>query len=91
MAAARGVMLVTGRALGLSPPIGILTPVGIAAWNSILLVEHTPVARKERDMSRLQALLDAARNPGRLLVDRSDAQAATATPAKDHPGHAYPV
>ncbi|WP_258595100.1 hypothetical protein [Mesorhizobium sp. AR07] len=44
-------------------------------------------------MSRFEALLDAALNPGWFLVDRSDAdsQAATATPAKDHPGHVYPV
>jgi hypothetical protein len=93
MAGAPGFMFVTGKALGLSTPIGILTPAGIAARNSILLVECTPAARKERDMSRFDALLDAARNPGRLLADRSDAngQAATATPAKDHPGHVYPV
>ncbi|MFD1984002.1 hypothetical protein ACFSOZ_15200 [Mesorhizobium newzealandense] len=91
MAAARGFIFVTGKALGLSPPIGILTPVGVAAENSILLVEYTPAARKERDLSRFEALLDAARNLGRLLVERSDAQAATATPAKDHPAHVYPV
>ena len=151
---ALGFMLVTGKALGISPLIGILMLMGIAAKNSILLVEYALVAEKERGMSRFEALLDAARKRarpivmtsiamgagmlpialgigadaetrapmaiavigglisstvlslvyvpvvytfmddiqrflGRLLVERSDALAATATPAKDHQGHAY--
>lgn len=159
---ALGFMLMTGKALGISPLIGILMLMGIAAKNSILLVEYALVAEKERGMSRLDALLDAARKRARpivmtsiamgagmlpialgigadaetrapmaiavigglisstvlslvyvpvvytfmddiqrflgrhlarLLVERSDpdSQTATATPAKDHPGHVYPV
>jgi len=159
---ALGFMLITGKALGISPLIGILMLMGIAAKNSILLVEYALVAQKERGMSRFDALLDAARKRARpivmtsiamgagmlpialgigadaetrapmaiavigglisstvlslvyvpvvytfmddiqrflgrhlarFLVERSDpdSQTATATPAKDHPGHVYPV
>ncbi|BAV46616.1 Cobalt-zinc-cadmium resistance protein CzcA [Mesorhizobium loti] len=159
---ALGFMLIAGKALGISPLIGILMLMGIAAKNSILLVEYALVAEKERGMSRFDALLDAARKRARpivmtsiamgagmlpialgigadaetrspmaiavigglisstvlslvyvpvvytfmddiqrflgrylsrLLVERSDpdSQTATATPAKDHPGHVYPV
>ncbi|MBN9222764.1 MAG: efflux RND transporter permease subunit [Mesorhizobium sp.] len=65
---ALGFMLITGKALGISPLIGILMLMGIAAKNSILLVEYALVAEKERRMSRFEALLDAARKRARPIV-----------------------
>lgn len=65
---ALGFMPITGKALGISPLIGILMLMGIAAKNSILLVEHALVAEKERRMSRFEALLDAARKRARPIV-----------------------
>ncbi|TPM34210.1 efflux RND transporter permease subunit [Mesorhizobium sp. B2-3-4] len=65
---ALGFMLITGKALGISPLIGILMLMGIAAKNSILLVEYALVAQKERGMSRFEALLDAARKRARPIV-----------------------
>ncbi|MBZ9995895.1 efflux RND transporter permease subunit [Mesorhizobium sp. BH1-1-4] len=65
---ALGFMLIAGKALGISPLIGILMLMGIAAKNSILLVEYALVAQKERGMSRFEALLDAARKRARPIV-----------------------
>jgi HAE1 family hydrophobic/amphiphilic exporter-1 len=73
-------MLLTGKALGISPLIGILMLMGIAAKNSILLVEYALVAEKERDMSRFEALLDAARKRARPIVMTSIAMGAGMVP-----------
>ncbi|MCV3208125.1 efflux RND transporter permease subunit [Mesorhizobium sp. YC-39] len=77
---ALGFMLITGKALGLSPLIGILMLMGIAAKNSILLVEYALVAQKERGMSRFEALLDAARKRARPIVMTSIAMGAGMLP-----------
>jgi hydrophobe/amphiphile efflux-1 (HAE1) family protein len=77
---ALGFMLITGKALGLSPLIGILMLMGIAAKNSILLVEYALVAEKERGMSRFEALLDAARKRARPIVMTSIAMGAGMLP-----------
>jgi len=78
--AALGFMLVTGKALGISPLIGILMLMGTAAKNSILLVESALVAEKERGMSRFEALLDAARKRARPIVMTSIAMGAGMLP-----------
>ncbi|WP_322419465.1 efflux RND transporter permease subunit [Mesorhizobium huakuii] len=77
---ALGFMLVTGKALGISPLIGILMLMGIAAKNSILLVEYALVAQKERGMGRFDALLDAARKRARPIVMTSIAMGAGMLP-----------
>ena len=77
---ALGFMLITGKALGMSPLIGILMLMGIAAKNSILLVEYALVAEKERRMSRFEALLDAARKRARPIVMTSIAMGAGMLP-----------
>jgi HAE1 family hydrophobic/amphiphilic exporter-1 len=77
---ALGFMLITGKALGISPLIGILMLMGIAAKNSILLVEYALVAQKERGMSRFDALLDAARKRARPIVMTSIAMGAGMLP-----------
>ena len=50
---ALGLLLITGKALGVTPLIGLLMLMGIAAKNSILLVEYALVAEKERGLSRV--------------------------------------
>ena len=53
---------------------------GIAAKNSILLVEYALVAQKEHGMSRFEALLDAARKRARPIVMTSIAMGAGMLP-----------
>ncbi|WP_210421595.1 efflux RND transporter permease subunit [Mesorhizobium sp. WSM3882] len=77
---ALGFLLITGKALGISPLIGILMLMGIAAKNSILLVEYALVAEKEHGMSRFEALLDAARKRARPIVMTSIAMGAGMLP-----------
>lgn len=55
----------------MSARIGILMSMGIAAGNSIL--EQAPAAKKERDMSRFEASLAAARGRARPVVMTSTA------------------
>ncbi|MGF7162788.1 HAE1 family hydrophobic/amphiphilic exporter-1 [Rhodoligotrophos appendicifer] len=64
---ALGFLMVTDKALGLSVLIGLLMLMGIAAKNSILLVEYALVA-EVRGLSRIDALLDAARKRVRPII-----------------------
>ncbi|MET3579345.1 HAE1 family hydrophobic/amphiphilic exporter-1 [Mesorhizobium robiniae] len=77
---ALGFMLITGKALGLSTLIGLLMLMGIAAKNSILLVEYALIAERERGMSRFEALIDAARKRARPIVMTSIAMGAGMLP-----------
>jgi HAE1 family hydrophobic/amphiphilic exporter-1 len=77
---ALGFLLLTGNALGISALIGLLMLMGIAAKNSILLVEYALVAEKQRGMSRGEALLDAARKRARPIVMTSIAMGAGMLP-----------
>jgi HAE1 family hydrophobic/amphiphilic exporter-1 len=77
---ALGFLLLTGNALGVSALIGLLMLMGIAAKNSILLVEYALVAEQERGMSRIEALLDAARKRARPIVMTSIAMGAGMLP-----------
>ena len=77
---ALGFLLLSGNALGISALIGLLMLMGIAAKNSILLVEYALIAEKERGMSRMEALLDAARKRARPIVMTSIAMAAGMLP-----------
>lgn len=61
-------LLITGNALAVSAYIGLLLLMGISAKNSILLVEYAIVARRERGLSRLDALLDAAAKRARPII-----------------------
>jgi len=65
---ALGLLLVTGTSISLPVLIGILMLMGIAAKNSILLVEYAIVARRDSGLDRAQALLDAARKRARPIV-----------------------
>ncbi len=63
-----GLMVATGTALSMPALIGILMLMGIAAKNSILLVEYAITARREQALERNAALVDAARKRARPIV-----------------------
>lgn len=63
-----GLLLLTRTSISLPVLIGILTLMGIAAKNSILLVEYVVTARRDGEMDRVQALCDAARKRARPIV-----------------------
>jgi HAE1 family hydrophobic/amphiphilic exporter-1 len=65
---ALGMLLITGHSLALSALIGLLMLMGIAAKNSILLVEYALVARAERGLDRAAALIEAATKRARPIV-----------------------
>ncbi len=72
---ALGLLVVTGSSLAISAFIGLLMLMGIAAKNSILLVEYAIVARRDRGLSRADALLDAAAKRARPIIMTSMAMA----------------
>jgi HAE1 family hydrophobic/amphiphilic exporter-1 len=65
---ALSVLLVTGMSISMPVLIGILMLMGIAAKNSILLVEYAIVAQRDSGLDRASALLDAARKRARPIV-----------------------
>ncbi|MBF0124139.1 MAG: efflux RND transporter permease subunit [Magnetococcales bacterium] len=52
-------MLLTGTSFSMPSVIGVLMLMGIVTKNSILLVEYSIVARRDRGLSRFDALVDA--------------------------------
>lgn len=65
---ALGLLVATRTALSMPALIGLLMLMGIAAKNSILLVEYAIVARRDRGLTRAEALIDAARKRARPIV-----------------------
>jgi HAE1 family hydrophobic/amphiphilic exporter-1 len=65
---ALGLLLATRTSISMPVLIGFLMLMGIAAKNSILLVEYAIVARRDRGLDRAHALLDAARKRARPIV-----------------------
>ncbi len=65
---ALGLLLMTRMSISLPVLIGILMLMGIAAKNSILLVEYAIVAQRDNGMERAHALLTAARKRARPIV-----------------------
>ncbi|MBN8510645.1 MAG: efflux RND transporter permease subunit [Burkholderiales bacterium] len=61
-------LFVTQTALSMPSMIGLIMLMGIATKNSILLVEYAIMARRERGLPRLEALLDACRKRARPIV-----------------------
>jgi len=61
-------LFLTRSAISMPSMIGIIMLMGIATKNSILLVEYAIVSRRERGMSRAEALLDACRKRVRPIV-----------------------
>ncbi|CAK0769747.1 Multidrug transporter MdtC [Gammaproteobacteria bacterium] len=61
-------LLVTHNAFSMPAVIGILMLMGIVTKNSILLVEYAIVARREQQLNRLEALMDACKKRARPIV-----------------------
>jgi HAE1 family hydrophobic/amphiphilic exporter-1 len=61
-------MIATGTSLSMPALIGLLMLMGIAAKNSILLVEYAIVARRDGGLARTEALVDAARKRARPII-----------------------
>jgi HAE1 family hydrophobic/amphiphilic exporter-1 len=63
-----GLMVATGTSLSMPALIGVLMLMGVAAKNSILLVEFAITARSKQGLERNAALIEAARKRARPIV-----------------------
>ncbi len=61
-------LFITHTALSMPSMIGLIMLMGIATKNSILLVEYAIVARRDRGLSRWDALIDACSKRARPIV-----------------------
>ncbi len=61
-------LFVTGSALSMPSMIGLVMLMGIAAKNSILLIDYAILARRVHGLDRRDALLDACRKRARPIV-----------------------
>jgi multidrug efflux pump subunit AcrB len=61
-------LFLTRTALSMPSMIGLIMLMGIATKNSILLVEYAIMARRDRGMTRMEALLDACHKRARPIV-----------------------
>jgi len=61
-------LFITQTAVSMPSMIGLIMLMGIATKNSILLVEYAIMARRDRGVSRLDALLDACHKRARPIV-----------------------
>ncbi len=60
-------LLLTNNALSMPSIYGILMLMGIVTKNSILLVDYVIIARRERDLDRFEALIDACHKRARPI------------------------
>jgi len=63
-----GALLITRNSFSMPSLIGLLMLMGIAVKNSILLVEYAIVARRDHDMNRFDALIDACKKRAQPIV-----------------------
>ncbi|MEO6408452.1 MAG: efflux RND transporter permease subunit [Burkholderiaceae bacterium] len=61
-------LFITHTALSMPSMIGLIMLMGIATKNSILLIEYAIMARRDRAMNRMDALLDACHKRARPIV-----------------------
>jgi multidrug efflux pump subunit AcrB len=61
-------LFVTGTAISMPSMIGMIMLMGVATKNSILLIEYAIMARRDRGMTRTEALLDACHKRARPIV-----------------------
>jgi len=54
-------LLITGGSFAMPSVIGLLMLMGVVTKNSILLVEYAMIARRDRGMSRVEAVIDSCR------------------------------
>ncbi|MFC5568832.1 efflux RND transporter permease subunit [Lysobacter yangpyeongensis] len=68
LAGALFALWLTSQSFSMPAVIGVLMLMGIVTKNSILLVEYAIMARRERGMSRMEALIDACHKRARPIV-----------------------
>jgi multidrug efflux pump subunit AcrB len=73
-------LLVTGSLASLPSLIGIVMLIGIVTKNSILLVEYTIVAMRDRGMSQMDAVVDSCHKRARPILMTTIAMIAGMTP-----------
>jgi multidrug efflux pump subunit AcrB len=73
-------LFLTHTAVSMPSMIGLIMLMGIATKNSILLVEYAIMARRDRGMTRMEALLDACHKRARPIVMTTIAMAAGMMP-----------
>jgi multidrug efflux pump subunit AcrB len=73
-------LLIAGKSFSMPSLIGLIMLMGIATKNSILLVEYAIVARNEKGMSRLDAVLDACHKRAQPIIMTTIAMAAGMLP-----------
>ncbi len=73
-------LLIAGKAFSMPSLIGLIMLMGVASKNSILLVEYAIVARRDKGMSRHDALLDACHKRARAIVMTTIAMSAGMIP-----------
>jgi multidrug efflux pump subunit AcrB len=61
-------LLLTNNALSMPSIYGVLMLMGIVTKNSILLVDYVIIARREQELPRMEALLDACHKRARPIV-----------------------
>ena len=73
-------LYVAGLSISMPSMIGLIMLMGIATKNSILLVEYAIMARRERGLARIEALLDACHKRAKPIVMTTVAMGAGMTP-----------
>ena len=80
MGGAFAALLLAGSSLSMPSLLGLLMLMGISGKNSILLVEYAVRARRDRGLSRHEALLDACRKRAQPIVMTTAAMGAGMLP-----------
>ncbi|PZP95403.1 MAG: RND transporter [Variovorax paradoxus] len=75
-----GALWLTNQSFSMPVVIGVLMLMGIVTKNSILLVEYAIVARRDRALARLDAVVDACHKRARPIVMTTIAMAAGMLP-----------
>ena len=73
-------LLVTHNSFSMPSVIGLLMLMGVVTKNSILLVEYTIMARKERQLNRFDAIIDGCHKRARPIIMTTIAMAAGMMP-----------
>ncbi|MFA5984029.1 MAG: efflux RND transporter permease subunit [Methylococcaceae bacterium] len=73
-------LLMTGGSFSMPSVIGLLMLMGVVTKNSILLVEYAMIARRERGMGRVEAVIDSCRKRVQPILMTTIAMAAGMLP-----------
>ncbi len=83
-------LLIAQKSFSMPSLIGLIMLMGIATKNSILLVEYAIVARRDHNMTRIEALLDACHKRARPIIMTTIAMGAGMLPIAIGLGSADP-